>query len=113
MKNKVQDGNTIRVTATAAISAGDVVASGSIVGVAVTDIAQGASGAIDLKGVFVIPIASGTARTQGTPVYLASSKTIGHAASDFTFTSGTGTTLVGYVARAAASTDAEVEVLIG
>lgn len=113
MKNKVQDGNTLRVTATAAISAGDVVASGSIVGVAVTDIAQGASGAIDLKGVFVIPIAAGNARSQGTAVYLAANKTIGHAAADFTFTSGTGTTLVGYVAKAIGTAETEVEVLIG
>lgn len=48
----VQVGNTIDYTAGADISAGDLVVMGNIVGIALTDIANGATGAVAIEGVF-------------------------------------------------------------
>ena len=54
MDNRVQDGNVITyANATgSAISSGDVVVMGNFCGVAVTDIANGASGSVAIEGVY-------------------------------------------------------------
>ena len=70
MKNYVQNGSNLTITAGAAISSGDFVVVGSIVGVAVTDIANGASGAIACDGVFSGTKASGAALAVGDVAYL-------------------------------------------
>lgn len=73
-KNYVQDGHVINYTnATgAAISSGDVVPIGHIIGVALVDIADTATGVVQLEGVFELPKTAGatTAINQGTaPVW--------------------------------------------
>ena len=61
MINYIQQGNRITYTNSSGstISAGAVVAVGNIIGIACADIANGASGALAIEGVFVVPKASG------------------------------------------------------
>ena len=70
MTNKVKDGQILNYTnaTTSTIEAGTAVAVGSIVGVAVADIAAGATGALDLNGVFTLSKETG-AWTQGAQLY--------------------------------------------
>ena len=80
MKNEVQTGDYIEITAGATIASGDLVQFGSLHGVAVADIASGALGTITLKGVFTFPKltgASGDACTAGGPVYFSSGSVSG------------------------------------
>lgn len=56
-------------TAAAAIASGDVVEIGSLIGVAVTDIAADASGAVALGGVWTLAKVSAEAWTQGDLLY--------------------------------------------
>lgn len=51
----IQKGDVIDYTAGADISAGDLVLMNHIIGVALTDIANGATGAVAIEGVFVLP----------------------------------------------------------
>ncbi len=72
MKNHVQEGDYIEITAGANISAGQLVQYGSLHGVAVADIANGAKGIISLEGVYTLPkltAAAGDATTAGGLVY--------------------------------------------
>lgn len=69
MKNKVQDGRLLTVTAPAAVSSGDFVKVGSIGGVAVADAASGAEVALDTQGVFTLPKNAPLEISQGDPVY--------------------------------------------
>lgn len=70
MKNKIQPGHVLDYTngTGAAILAGTLVVFGVLFGVAVADIPDGETGAVDLEGVFEFPKASG-AITQGAKVY--------------------------------------------
>ena len=80
MKNDSQNGDYIEITAGATIASGDLVQFGSLHGVAVADIANGALGTIALKGVFTLPKltgASGDACTAGGPVYFSSGSVSG------------------------------------
>lgn len=52
-----------------AISSGDVVVVGSMVGVALVDIASGATGAVRFTGVFKLAKKNGDTITQGAPLY--------------------------------------------
>ena len=55
MENKVSNGSTINYTNSgSAISSGDVVVMGNFCGVAVTDIATGATGAVAIEGVYTL-----------------------------------------------------------
>lgn len=71
MTNFIQDGDTIEyVNAGSAISAGDVVVIGKLVGIAVTDIAATTGvGTVSLEGVFNVPKHVGTAFTQGAQLF--------------------------------------------
>ena len=70
MKNFIQDGNTITVTAPAAVVSGDFVQVGRIRGVAVTSAASGAPVELKTTGVFDIPKTGSEAfATVGLPVY--------------------------------------------
>lgn len=69
MKNFVQDGSRIEITASADISSGDLVVVGSRVAVACVDIAAGATGAAAAEGVFTLPKKSTDVIAQGAPVY--------------------------------------------
>lgn len=106
MKNYVQSGEFLEITAGAAYSAGDLVEFGTLHGVAVADIANGANGIICMEGVFTLPkltAASADACTAGGPVYFSSGSVSG---SD---SSGT-RKLVGYAMAAAAQAATTVNV---
>ncbi len=60
-----QDGKVIQYTAGANISAGAVVKIGNVLGIALTDIASGATGSVALEGVFSAPKVSAAVIAQG------------------------------------------------
>ncbi|MEB3277211.1 MAG: capsid cement protein [Cyanobacteriota bacterium] len=108
MKNYVQSGEYLEITASADIDSGELVQYGSLHGVAVADIANGAKGNIHLEGVYTLPklvAASADACTAGGPVYFSSGSVSG---SD---SSGT-RKLVGYAVAAAAQAATTVQVLL-
>jgi predicted RecA/RadA family phage recombinase len=59
------EGNVIQYTAGANIAAGKVIKMGNVLGVALTDIANGATGSVMLEGVFSAPKVSGAVIAQG------------------------------------------------
>ena len=70
MKNYIQDGDTITVTAPAAVTSGDFVQVGRIRGIAVTSAASGALVELKTTGVFTIPkLGSEAFASVGLPVY--------------------------------------------
>ena len=70
MKNYIQDGDTITVTAPAAVASGDFVQVGRIRGIAVTSAASGALVELKTTGVFTIPKTGSEAfASVGLPVY--------------------------------------------
>ncbi|MDP9902617.1 DUF2190 family protein [Variovorax ginsengisoli] len=69
MKNYVQAGNTLTLIALAAVASGGGHLVGTIFGVAVKDVAQGAEGEFKRDGVFELPKVSAQAWTQGAKVY--------------------------------------------
>lgn len=68
--NHIQPGKVLDYTNTtiAAIASGAVVPVGTILGVALSDIAIGATGSVAIDGVFAVPKVAGTAITQGATV---------------------------------------------
>lgn len=84
MKNFVQEGEYIEITAGANIVAGELVEFGQLHGVAVADIANGEKGIIAMEGVFTLPKltgAAGDACTAGGKVYFSSGSVTGTDAS--------------------------------
>lgn len=69
MKNFVQDGKVLEVTAPAAVTSGDFVLVGSIGGVAVVSAASGTKVPVLRGGVFTLPKETGTAWAQGDQLY--------------------------------------------
>jgi predicted RecA/RadA family phage recombinase len=70
MRNYIQDGDTLTVTAPAAVASGDFVQVGRIRGVAVTAAASGAQVELKTTGVFRIPkLGSEAFASVGLPVY--------------------------------------------
>jgi len=69
MKNYVQPGDMITITAAAAHNSGDGVLQGTLFGVAAGDIANGAVGEIQVVGVFTLPKIGSQAWTVGAAVY--------------------------------------------
>ena len=65
--NYVSDGNVIQWTngTGSAVSSGDLVVAGHTLGVALVDIANGASGSVAVEGVFTVPKVSAAVFTQG------------------------------------------------
>ncbi|WP_444901335.1 capsid cement protein [Microbulbifer sp. SSSA007] len=65
--NFVQDGRLLNYTnnTSAAITSGQVLAVGAVLGVAMDDIVVGASGVIAIEGVFTVPKVSGAVIAQG------------------------------------------------
>jgi len=106
MKNDVQNGDYIEFTAGATITSGQLVQVGSLHGVSVTDVANGAKGTLAMEGVFTLPkltAAAGDACTAGGPVYFSSGSVSG--------SSSSGTRkLVGYSLAAAAQAATTVQV---
>lgn len=71
MINQVNDGITLAYTASANISGGDLVSLGNgLVGIAVDDIANGATGVVVLKGRFTVPKGSTAAIARGAALKL-------------------------------------------
>lgn len=69
MKNFVSQGATLEITAAADIASGDGVLTGSLFGVAAGDIANGATGIVNLTGVYDLPKKDTQAWTVGVKVY--------------------------------------------
>ncbi len=67
--NQIQDGNVIQYTAGADIAAGDLVIIGQRVGVALVDIANGATGSVAVSGVFEVDKEASLAVAQGDLLY--------------------------------------------
>jgi predicted RecA/RadA family phage recombinase len=103
VKNWVQDGSVIAITAAAAIKSGDGVLCGSIFGVAATDAAIGDTVQIQVEGVFALPKAA-VAMAQGARAYWNTSTKIVVAAV------GTGICSIGAVTEAAGSSAPSVRV---
>jgi predicted RecA/RadA family phage recombinase len=106
MKNRIQNGKVldyVNGTGTAILS-GSLVIFGVLFGIAVTDIAIGETGAVELQGVFELPKATG-AITQGAKVYWDAT------AGKITTTASTNTA-IGAASEAALSGDATVKVLL-
>ena len=93
MKNYIQDGDTLTVTAPAAVASGDFVQVGRIRGIAVTSVDSGAPVELKTTGVFSIP-KTGTEEfaTVGLPVYVVLS---GNGVKTVTTASTTANVLVG------------------
>lgn len=103
-KNYVQVGGVWDHTPSgAAVASGDVVVMEDTVGVAITDIADGDTGAIQVCDVFTLAKATGTAIGQGKKVYWNS--TDGEIVA-----TATGNTYAGRVAVTAESAAAEIQV---
>jgi predicted RecA/RadA family phage recombinase len=63
--NYLQKGDVLDYTAGADISSGDAVVIGGLIGVALTDIANGDTGSVQITGVFDMPKVSGAVIAQG------------------------------------------------
>lgn len=99
MKNFIQDGRSVPVTApVGGVASGDLVVIGSLIGVAAYDAAAGAEVEIATEGVFELPKVSTDDVAAGDLLYYAS------ATSNLTKTAGTGSKpLAGVAVRAAGS----------
>lgn len=67
-KNFIHEGRIIPFTAGADVDSGQVVVVGSLVGIAMGDVANGSVGQLAVEGVFDVPAAA-AAITVGAPVY--------------------------------------------
>jgi len=101
----VHDGNLVDYTPGSAVTAGDVVVQGELVGVAKVDIPANVLGALAVTGVFDFPKATGTgtAITAGANCYW-------DAANQRATTTATGNKLIGKCVKAAADADALVRI---
>lgn len=70
MKNYVQPGDNLTITAAADVESGEAVAAGLLVGIAQEAALTGEDFVIVTKGVFEVPKTSAQAWTIGVPVYL-------------------------------------------
>lgn len=73
-KNFVEEGKTVAIIASAAISSGDLVQVGDVFAVALTDIPQGETGDGMTEGVFMLPKLKTDDMKTGKKVYLKSGK---------------------------------------
>lgn len=110
--NKVQDGTVIPWTnGGAAVSSGDVVVVGNLVGVALEDIAGSATGSVAIDSVWTVPKTAGTAWTQG--AQLSYDVSLGEFNTPAALTEATGDVLLcGVAFVAAGSADTTGNVLI-
>ena len=69
MKNYVQQGDTLTLTAPYAVNAGDAVLVGKIFAVAIANVANGADGEFVAEGVFDLPALSTDTPAQGAVLY--------------------------------------------
>lgn len=102
MKNFVQDGEVVTLTAPYAVASGGGALVGSLFGVAASTVANGAQGEFCTEGVFDLAKASG-AVTQGAKIYWDN-------AAKVVTTTASGNTLIGAATQAAQSGDATARV---
>lgn len=105
------EGDTVDLTLAATTAAGDVVAQGGLVGVAVRGGAAGALAAVRVKGVFAFPktaAASGAGITSGATLYWNATGGVATTDEDDGETVPTAYPLLGKAVGDAASTDATV-----
>ncbi|GMV98189.1 MAG: hypothetical protein AMXMBFR83_25410 [Phycisphaerae bacterium] len=103
MATFVHDGNSVDYTPSSAVTAGQVVVQGELVGVAKVDIPAGTLGALAVAGVFEFPKATGSAITAGALCYW-------DATNQRATTTATGNKLIGKCVKAAADADTTVRV---
>jgi len=110
----VKNGRYIDYTPDSAVAAGDVVVQGTLVGIAVNDIAAGQLGALCVQGVFDVPKDSSDLSTIGTALYRdADANPVDGTAGTGAFTStATGNVFAGWSLEAAGPTDGTVRALI-
>lgn len=106
---RVQEGHSLDYTPSVAVSAGDVVVQGELVGVAPVDIPANQLGAIQVDGVFDFPKATGvsTGITAGANVYWDVAEQVAK-----TNAEAGANKLIGKTVRAATDADAIVRVRI-
>ena len=105
MKNYIQEGEHVTLTAPYARLSGEGALVGALFGVAVTDLANGEEGVFVTEGIFTLTKATGasTGGAQGAKAYwVAASKSVSAAAS--------GNTLIGVFAATCADGDATAQV---
>ncbi len=100
MARLIKSGGSVDYTPSSAVTAGDVVVQGPMIGVACNDIAADALGSLDVEGVFEFPKAA-VAITAGAKVYWTGTEAT---------TTVTSNTLVGNCVTAVASGDSVVNV---
>lgn len=108
MAQRLSEGNTIPHTPSgSAVTAGDVVVVGDLVGVAPSDIADGAAGALQIEGEFSFPKATGggSGIAAGAVVYWDVAEAVAKTADE-----AGANKQIGYVTTAAADADATVRV---
>ena len=106
MKNYVQEGKSLTVTAPAAVTSGQYVTVGAIRGVAAYDAAQGEPVEVATEGVFTLPKVAADEITAGDLLYWNGAAC--------TKTAGTGSKpLVGVAVKPAAANSASVQVKLG
>lgn len=107
MARFVHEGKSIDYTPSSAVTAGDVVVQGDLVGVAKLDIAANALGALAVTGVFDFPKAAGTDKgiAVGTTVYWKADPGVAQADSESSTNK-----LIGKVVKTAADADTTVRV---
>lgn len=103
MKNFVQRGDTLSIPAPADVNSGDIVISGSIIGVAAGDALTGETVDVATSGVFDLPKVSALAISVGDIVYY-------DTATDLVNKTSSGNTKVGVAVTAAANPSASVNV---
>lgn len=101
-----QRGETLDYTATEAVTNGQVVSLGNRIGVAGNDIAEGATGALHVTGVYIMDKKDSEKITMGAPVYY-------DATADEITATEKGNVPAGYAAADAEASDATVLVNIG
>jgi predicted RecA/RadA family phage recombinase len=104
MKNFVQPGEVVTLTAPAALSAGNGVFVGGLFGIAACDASSGASVEVALGGVFDMPKASGPAFTEGQRIYWNT------ASGNFGSTAAGWVNHVGHAVRTAAGADTSARI---
>jgi predicted RecA/RadA family phage recombinase len=100
MKNFVQHGDMVTVTAAGTIASGDLVRINSLIGVAATNASTGEAVEIKTTGVFDLPKTSAQAWSAGQPVYMISGTGL------LTNVAGTGNYLAGVAVLDAANPSA-------
>lgn len=103
MASYVQKGDVVDYTPASAVSAGDVVVIGSLVGVAPVAIAANKLGALAIDGVFSMPCASGVTGAQGSAINWYATSGVAHASTGVA---------AGKLAKARGADDTSVHVIL-